>query len=275
MNYTTIKRFILWMPAVAVGVWEFLRHTLLLPYMTMEMGNMLTPVLVFLITITLSTRMFKFLEHTESQLRKEQAMKAVLEEREQLARELHDGISQSLFLLSVKLDRIERSDDPDTIRKQTLQLKGTVRHVYDDVRQSIAGLRSVPAAEEISWMQSLHELIHELQAGGIQTKLHWKLPESVLSAKEKVELLAIIREAVINIRKHSQAKYASIVCEPKEPNGFYCQIEDDGIGIQEEDQSGKFGLRIMKDRAISMGWGKINVCCPSGRAGTAIEIHHT
>ncbi|WP_442435751.1 histidine kinase [Paenibacillus peoriae] len=68
----------------------------------MDLGNWLTPVLVYVVSITLLTQLFRILEKIQKELEIERSEKAVLEAREQLARELHDGIAQSLFLLSVK-----------------------------------------------------------------------------------------------------------------------------------------------------------------------------
>lgn len=51
MSYKWLKWLILWIPTVAIGLWEYLRHTLLLPFISMELGNLHAPVFVFLITI--------------------------------------------------------------------------------------------------------------------------------------------------------------------------------------------------------------------------------
>ncbi|AJY73670.1 sensor histidine kinase [Paenibacillus beijingensis] len=274
MTDITIKRLILWTPTAAVGLWEYVRHTLLLPYLSMTLGNLLTPLIVFFVSVTLLRKLFSMFEETQKQLRREQAVKAALEEREQLARELHDGISQSLFLLSVKLDRLERMGDAERIRNQTAQMRQTVRHIYDDVRQSIAGLRAVPAPADVSWMQSLRALADELEEGGIQAEIDWRLPESSLSPKEKVDLLAIMREAVMNVRKHSGAERAVIGCEPAEGGGFSCRVADDGAGMPDGSgqRSGCFGIRMMTDRARSMGWTLTASRLTVAPGGTEVKI---
>ena len=99
MTYKQLKWFILLIPTVTVGVWEYVRHEYLLPYISMEVGNWLTPVIVLFVTFTLLTRFFKKLETIQEELRIERAEKAVLEERERIASNLHDGMAQSLFLL--------------------------------------------------------------------------------------------------------------------------------------------------------------------------------
>ena len=163
MRAVTIKGLILWTPTVVTAAWEFARHRFLLPYLSMETGNVISPFLVFIVSITLLYRLFELLENAQEQLRREQAVKAAFQERDQLARELHDGISQSLFLLSVKLDRLERAQDGGEVKEAVEQIRHTVRHVYDDVRESIANLRSAPEAEDIPWMQSLKEAAAALE----------------------------------------------------------------------------------------------------------------
>jgi two-component system nitrate/nitrite sensor histidine kinase NarQ len=102
MSYKQIKWMILLIPTLTVGLWEYVRHQFLLPYISMNLGNWLTPVIVYVVSITLLTRLFLILERIQKELEHERAAKVALESREKLAKELHDGIAQSLFLLSVK-----------------------------------------------------------------------------------------------------------------------------------------------------------------------------
>ncbi|WP_138752603.1 sensor histidine kinase [Paenibacillus sinopodophylli] len=262
MSYKWLKWLILWIPTVAIGLWEYLRHALLLPFISMELGNVLAPVFVFVITLTLLRALFSKLESMQESLQREQVVKAAFEEREQLARELHDGISQSLFMLSVKLDKLGRAKTMDDTQETTEQIRRTVRHVYDDVRQSIANLQDSPIPVDLSWMQSIHHLTAEMeQSCGIQTKVEWHLQEGSLSHKQKVELLAIMREALMNVQKHAKAEHILIRCE-SEPQAdrkqaeFQCSIADDGGGTTEEMLygNGKYGVRMMQERADAMGW---------------------
>ncbi|MFC0469203.1 histidine kinase [Halalkalibacter kiskunsagensis] len=102
MTYKQIKWLILLIPTLTSATWEYVRHKYLLPYIFMEVGNLLSPVFVFLVTMIVVVKLFKILEHMKEELEKEKAQKSILEEREKLSRELHDSIAQTLFLLSVK-----------------------------------------------------------------------------------------------------------------------------------------------------------------------------
>lgn len=101
MSYKQIKWLILIIPTLTIGLWEYVRHEFLLPYISMELGNVLAPIIVFLVTILFLTQLFDILERNQKELERAKALQAALEEREKIARELHDGIAQSLFLINV------------------------------------------------------------------------------------------------------------------------------------------------------------------------------
>ncbi|MCZ4149390.1 two-component sensor histidine kinase, partial [Escherichia coli] len=107
----------------------------------MALGNWLTPVLVYLVSITLLSKLFRILERYQKELEQERSAKAALEAREQLARELHDGIAQSLFLLSVKAEKLESDNSSEHHQQNVLSIRKTIHEVNRYVRQSITNLR--------------------------------------------------------------------------------------------------------------------------------------
>ncbi|GKU75874.1 sensor histidine kinase [Paenibacillus sp. L3-i20] len=278
MSYKWLKWLILWIPTVVIGLWEYVRHAFLLPYVSMEIGNLLAPVFVFLITLTLVRSLFARLEVMQESLKRQQVVKAAFEEREQLARELHDGISQSLFMLSVKLDKLDRAESDEDASRTMEGIRHTVRHVYDDVRQSLANLQSMPLPSDSTWMQSIHKFVADMEQGiGIQATVDSRLHEGLLSHKQKVELLAIIREALINVQKHAGASRVLIQAEHvgslNVPSpSFVCTIVDDGKGITpvELQEQGKYGVKMMRERATAMGWNLLLL--PGERSGLKVEI---
>lgn len=255
MKDRTIKHLILWIPTITIGLWEYMRHSFLLPYVSMEVGNWLAPAIVFIVSATLLTRLFKLLDDTQKKLQREQQTKAALEERSKLAQELHDGISQSLFMLSVKIDRLETASTEQQ-PEQLDKLRQTVRHVYDDVRLSIANLQTVPEEMNVCWSDQLVTMIEDIRKDTDWTlDVKWELPEDQLSLKEKIALLSAVREALLNVRKHAEAKRVWIIAQPV-AEGFVCDIRDDGIGFAGEPfaQKGKYGLKMVCDRTTNMGW---------------------
>ncbi|MFC4810765.1 sensor histidine kinase [Paenibacillus sp. GCM10023250] len=279
MTYKRLKWLILWTPTLTIALWEYLRHTLLLPYLSMNLGNALAPVIVMTVTATLLLRLFRMLEDAQDTLQRSKAAEAAYEEREQLARELHDGISQSLFLLSVKLDKLERADDPQLAAETMGQLRRTVKHVYDDVRQSIAGLRGEPSHADAQWMQAVRGMAAELERGGLRVELDWRLTDARLSGKEKVQLLAIVREAMQNARKHAGASRLRVQAASVGESAFRCAVADDGAGADPERlfAKGCYGVRMMQGRAAEMGWRftvrRAGADEPwSGGRGTVVEV---
>ncbi|MEI7024156.1 histidine kinase [Paenibacillus sp. y28] len=226
----------------------------------MDLGNWLAPIIVFLVTVTLLRQLFAMMEKLQDELQQEKATTAVLEEREKIAGELHDGIAQSLFLLSVRVDRMKQTSSGEA-SEAYLNLRKTLHEVNEYVRQAIASLRYPATANTRPWLESLHHLIDEyILDTGMNVHLKWSISEQRLSVKEKVELYASIREALINVYKHAQAATIWILGENDGADGWKCTVSDDGIGfsVREspplEHSSGGFGLAIIQDRAAEMKW---------------------
>lgn len=219
------------------------------------MGNLLSPILVFIVTLVFLRHLFSILERMQEELKIAKAKKAALLEREKLARELHDGIAQSLFLLSVKMNKFGRKNhlEQDT---DFQKIKQTLQHVHDDTRQAITNLKYVPNEEPFSWTETIYQYVTELkQQHFMDVQLEWEIGENTLSSKEKIELFACIKEAVINVIKHAKTNQVWILAKEID-HGWICQIKDQGIGFTNEtiQSSNGYGLEIIKDRASDMEW---------------------
>ena len=212
MTYKQIKWMILLLPTLITGLWEYVRHQFLLHLVSMEAGNVLTPVIVFAVSAVLLFPLFSRLERFQQELQAERAQKAAFEAQDQLARELHDGISQSLFLLAVKVDRLEYTTDRGKHEDEVQALRKTVHEVNRYVRQAISNLRYARNRETDKLLkETLEDRIRHLTAEAlIPFQLEWHIPEERITPRERVELLACIREAVVNIQKHSGASAAQI-----------------------------------------------------------------
>ncbi|MFP3511461.1 histidine kinase [Peribacillus sp. SIMBA_075] len=255
MKYKQIKWLILILPTVTITLWEYIRHALLLPYISMDMGNFLSPVLVFVVTLIFLRHLFSILERFQEELRSEKAKKAALIEREKLARELHDGIAQSLFLLSVKMNKFGRKNHLEH-DSDFQKIKQTLQHVHEDTRQAITNLKYLASEDPFSWTETIYQYVTELKNNHLMdVKLEWGIQEDTLSTKEKIELFACIKEAVVNVIKHAKTNQISIHSREKD-NGWICEVKDQGIGFTNEtiQFSKGYGLQIIKDRARDMEW---------------------
>lgn len=285
MSYQTVKWLILVLPTLTIGLWEYVRHTFLLPYISMDLGNLLSPVILFVVTITLTRKLFFIYEGMQEEVRLERARKAVMEERERLVRHLHDGLAQSLFLLSVQIEQMEgKTPTPD----QWSELKKSVRHIHDYTRQAMSNLKSLLPDEGFSWQQMMRRTAEQFQREThvpvtVTTDDTGAAAERTLSAKERVALHACLQEALMNVRKHAQARRVEVFFGRRE--GWLCLVvEDDGVGFAGEpwNEKDKFGLHIMRDRAEEVGWHlklerdgrrtRLSICRPERKEGGTTDV---
>lgn len=255
LTYKQLKWFILLIPTITVGLWEYVRHEYLLPYISMDVGNWLTPVIVLFVTFTLLTRFFTKLELMQEQLKVERAEKAVLEERERIAHDLHDGMAQSLFLLSIKVKQLEKLQIAEKDQPKLEALHKNIVDIHHYVRTGIENLRQ-PPHKDLPALDSFHTHIRKFEN---ETDIHVTksitMDEKHLTAEEKFELAACVGEALVNIRKHAQATKVIIHMEGTERER-YLVVKDNGVGFDQEDafEEDHYGLKMMAERCKRINW---------------------
>jgi nitrate/nitrite-specific signal transduction histidine kinase len=202
---------------------------------------------------------------------------AALKERERLGRELHDGLAQVLGYLctrnKVAADLVA-SGETRRAEAQLQEMQKTMEEAYQDVRESILGLRMTVSPNR-GLGSALKEYAHKftLQTG-IRVNLIWSGDDHIERVPEaEVQLLRIIQEALSNVRKHSGARQAWIRFEPNAESATVT-IEDDGKGFDPTSvtQNGQphFGLQTMRERAEGVG-GSLQVWSQSGQ-GTRVVV---
>ncbi|MBD1371861.1 sensor histidine kinase [Hazenella sp. IB182357] len=250
MNDKHIKWIILFTPTLVIFFWELFRHqSHVLHYISMDLGNWLSPLWVFLVTITVVRKLFTRYDHMKYQLEKEREEKAILQERERIARELHDGTAQALFLCSVQMNAMKEESDP-----RWHELEHSLRQVHDYVRNSISHLKAPPQEGVVGWEKKVRNLIQEFKLDtGVDIHVDIE-PNLDLTSKEKATILSCLQEALTNIRKHAQAEHLSITLKAHF-KGWQLAVQDDGVGFEPQAiaDSHHFGLRIMEDRAQEVG----------------------
>ncbi|MDT3424778.1 two-component system nitrate/nitrite sensor histidine kinase NarQ [Paenibacillus forsythiae] len=253
MTYKQIKWLILTIPTITMGIWEYSRHKFLLSYISMDLGNWLAPAVVFLASILFLHPLFSLMEKNQAELNEARSLQAALQEREKISRELHDGIAQSLFLLNAQVHQIEATQNANGIPLQAF--RENIHRTNTYVREAIANLRYPADPVAIPWTQAIQDLIETIKKEtDLSFSVKWTLPENRLSAKEKIELLASIREALVNIRKHAEARNVRIEAQVTR-NGWECLVSDDGKGFGSAPaRDNRYGLKMMEDRAGMMNW---------------------
>lgn len=188
---------------------------------------------------------------------KVQAM-AVLEERERISAELHDGLAQVLGYVITKSQATRQLlRKMATASDYLVELEKVAQEVYMDTREAILGLSTAISGDR-NMVSALREYaVRFTQMNGIKTDLITIDDNVIPSLSPQIELQAIriVQEALSNIRKHSGATSVKIQVAAEE-NEVTIAVEDDGKGFDvekngEEDWT-KFGLRNMKERANSI-----------------------
>ncbi|HSC71203.1 MAG TPA: HAMP domain-containing protein, partial [Candidatus Methylomirabilis sp.] len=196
---------------------------------------------------------------------------AALQERERIAREMHDGLAQALGLLHLKLSRAHEAMVEGNLARiaDTLsEMKGITHETYDDVRQSIFGLRTM-VSHGLGLIPSLTEFLHEFSdQNGIAVEFDVIDSQPIhLSPASEVQLIRIIQEALANVRKHSGAERAWVRFQRQVP-WIQVTIEDNGRGcapaILTSLDRHHFGLQSMRERAEGLG-GKLEIDTGPGR----------
>lgn len=211
----------------------------------------------------------------------ESRFRAVLAERNRIAREIHDTLAQGYVGISLQLELVARmlSSAPEAVkqvheaRQQVDDTRTLVRDSLAEARRSIWNLRA-ESADEMDLAARLARATREQTAGtAIETKV--QVTGAYRAAPDSVEdeLLKIGREAVANVRRHAQATRIDIRLEYRV--GRLCLlIADNGCGFDPNAafsaREGHFGLLGLRERAESLG-GTLCVESSPGN-GTTISV---
>lgn len=183
-------------------------------------------------------------------------IKAILQERIRLAREIHDGLAQTLGFLKLKITQLRAYLEQGESERahQTLQLlHQAISEAYMDARHAIDQLRisiyDAPLAE------LLQEALDEFrESSGIPAEWVVEPQELRLPVEVNAQLVRIVQESLSNVRKHAHAHHVQIRAAIK-GDWLILEVRDDGVGFQPEEVSrhSQYGLRGMKERAELIG----------------------
>lgn len=174
---------------------------------------------------------------------------ATSEERQRLAREIHDGVAQELVMVGYGIDNaLAALPDVDATTEELRVLRSEVTRVITELRLSLFELRS-----EVDRYGGLATAIADYartvgQSAGL--RVHLSLDESTarLPAATEAELLRIAQEAITNARKHAGAENLWVTCTI-DPPFAEIEVSDDGHGMVDTPKEGRYGLAIMAERA--------------------------
>jgi PAS domain S-box-containing protein len=207
-------------------------------------------------------------------LRNELQRLAIVEDRERIARELHDGVIQALFAVGMNLQATEaRADDPQAVRARVNAAVESIDAAIHDLRNYIFGLRPGILADR-QLQQALEALAEETQARSDLAVVADIDPRAAsLLGNRAVQLVQVAREALSNVVRHAQAQTCRITLE-LEDEAAVLTIDDDGVGFDAQQSGGGQGqgMRNMRERVEAMG-GRFSISGSKDEGSTVrVEI---
>lgn len=185
---------------------------------------------------------------------------AVVDERERIARELHDGIAQVLGYVNAKTQAVDgylEAGRTDEARAQLAELGAAARAVYVDVRESIIGLRGpIEPGQGLGAALAAHaRRVAEASRFGLVLEIDPATEALRLDPDAEANVYRIVQEALTNVRKHASAGRVRLGTRI-DGGVLTVSVADDGRGLPPGGASGDkpgYGLRSMRERAARIG----------------------
>ena len=198
------------------------------------------------------TRQLEFANRRLTEYASQAEELAATQERNRLAREIHDNLGHYLTIVNVQIEaaKVTCESDPsraiDALNKaQELAKKG-----LNSVRESVAALRVSPV-ENRPIEEAIAELIEEARTSGIATEFKIIGDSKVVESKSALALYRVVQEGLTNIRKHANASHVDIELDFSQSDKIRLTLRDNGAGAA--DTSGGFGLIGLRERVHLLG----------------------
>lgn len=179
--------------------------------------------------------------------------RAALQERNRIAREIHDSLGHSLTAQTILLENVLLFWEQDSVRAKSylLKAKDSSYQALKEVSRAVAALRDSPQTDK-PLPSAINDLVNKVcQSSSIMPvcKINITTP---LSDELSLTAYRIVQEALTNVVKHAQATQLSVKLSTK-PQSLYIQVLDNGEGFDPSKNTTGFGLRGMKERASALG----------------------
>lgn len=196
---------------------------------------------------------------------------AVSEERNRLAREMHDTLGHRLTVAAVQLEGAQRliASDPERASRMVGTVRDQVREALAELRRTVATLRS-PLEAGLALRPALARLARGFtEATGLP--VHVALPDEVPALPEAQHhaLYRAAQEALTNVQRHAQAHAVWLELR-RAGDGVELCVADDGTGMPADAGDRGFGLRGMRERAEQLG-GTVTIA-PRADGGTDLTV---
>jgi len=197
---------------------------------------------------------------------------ATADERQRLAREIHDGIAQEVASLGYVVDHLASTTHDPEVAQSLRDLRSELSRVVGDLRLSIFDLRSdVTPTNGLG--SALSDYVRQVGAkSGLTVHLTLDEAPTRLAPAVEGELLRIAQEAITNARKHASAHHLWVDCWTDPPRARL-EVRDDGTGMS-AGRDDSYGISIMRERAerIDATLEITSEPGPSGPRGTVVQV---
>jgi two-component system, NarL family, sensor kinase len=197
-----------------------------------------------------------------------------IEERNRLAREIHDTLAQGLTAIALQLETadalLETSEGSERVRQAVTQALALTRSNLEEARRSVLDLRAAPL-EGRPLAEAMEALVTEWASRRkVAALFEVAGTPRPLPVRIEIGLYRILQEALTNIGRHAQAHNVNVQLQMM-PDQVRLIMDDDGRGFDTTARGGGYGLIGMNERARLMG-GALELCSAPGD-GTQIEVH--
>lgn len=239
-------------------------------YPVQEMAKMVERMQLIHKQINEQTKLSQKMANEKAIDQEKQIQEIVSQERNRLARELHDSVSQQLFAASMFMSAIteSQSDMEKTEMKQFKVVEEMIHQSQLEMRALLLHLRPV-ALKGKSLHEGMKELLLEL-AQKVTMEINWKMEPVTLDKGIEDHLFRILQESISNTLRHAKANSLEVLLIVRD-GLIILRITDDGIGFNvEESKTGSYGLQNMHERAVELGGTMHLVSVPN--KGTKLEV---
>ena len=179
---------------------------------------------------------------------------ATIQERNRLAREIHDNIGHYLTVVNVQINAARALIGVDSNRADAALDKAgrLTQEGLVAIRQSISSLRESPLGRR-SLPEAVAALIAETQAAGIVAELRVAGLPRPLDTRHELTLYRAAQEGLTNVRKHARASRVDLILDYRDPALVSLEVCDNGVGHTGNEATPGFGLLGLQERARQLG----------------------